>query len=106
MAGFEWYVAWRHLRDPERRGHKLLKAGLAVLVLGIVGIIASELLRRKLHTSSIVTFEGRHAPFFLNNFVVGTATLVSRIALLLGFVLSLLGALFASMTLFTAISIF
>ena len=34
--GFEWLVAWRHLRDPERSSHKTLIVGLALLLLGVL----------------------------------------------------------------------
>ena len=31
QPAFEWFVAWRHLRDPEHHSRKMLYFGLALL---------------------------------------------------------------------------
>ncbi len=51
--GFEWFVAWRHLRDPERRSRRLLKMGLALMVIAgaAYGALAYALQHR--HASDI-----------------------------------------------------
>ncbi len=38
--GFEWLVAWRHLRDPDRSSHKTLIVGLSLLLLAVVSYAA------------------------------------------------------------------
>jgi hypothetical protein len=39
--GFEWFVAWRHLRDPERRSRRAiaLKVGLVIVVLAVADLV-------------------------------------------------------------------
>jgi len=34
--GFEWLVAWRHLRDTSPRSHYTLVTGVSLLVVGIL----------------------------------------------------------------------
>ncbi len=37
-AGFEWLVAWRHLRDVDHnKSHRTLVTGVLLLVIGLVG---------------------------------------------------------------------
>jgi lipoprotein-releasing system permease protein len=99
--GFEWFVAWRHLRDPERRSrHAIaLKVGLGILLLS-VGL----LVYLKLHGTPMRDMHGfftaRPDPIYewLN--------IAAVIGVILGYVISLLGALLANFTLFTAISVF
>ena len=40
--GFEWFVAWRHLRDPERKSRRTLVFGLAALGLAAVCLLAGR----------------------------------------------------------------
>ena len=42
--GFEWFVAWRHLRDPERRSHRTLIVGLALIALGALALLVAATL--------------------------------------------------------------
>src|SRR4051812_14796172 len=107
--GFEWFVAWRHLRDPERRSRRALMLGLALLALG--GLCLA------------VVYLGPHLPFLHRRGLgAGRAPLewirmrqlalfdgmktAAIIAVAAGVVLTILGVLFASFTVFTAISIF
>ena len=102
--GFEWLVAWRHLRDPDRSSHKTLIVGLVLLALAILSYAFAELLPR------FVTAKAAFAP--------GEWAEASRLAwlgyvkigssIVLGLALDalLLAALFHLFRVFTAISIF
>jgi lipoprotein-releasing system permease protein len=103
--GFEWFVAWRHLRDPERRSRRLLKVGLALVALGAIAFaVFGYLIERRhggLHGAATWTASGiRTAAIF------STGKTISVVALVLGGLFAFLGGLFASFTVFTAISIF
>ncbi|MFL5304969.1 MAG: FtsX-like permease family protein [Polyangia bacterium] len=101
--GFEWFVAWRHLRDPERRSRRTLWVGVAALVAGGLCFAAAALIPR---------FMGVHArapgewmdPSPLA--IVERLRTAGMIAVGVGLLLSLLGTLFALFTVFTAVSIF
>jgi lipoprotein-releasing system permease protein len=93
--GFEWFVAWRHLRDDERRSHWTLIVGLALVALGVIGFVAERLVLKH-HPMLFV----RGALLFDN------LKLVSVIAMVLGTLITILGALFACFTVFTAFSMF
>ena len=99
--GFEWFVAWRHLRDPERRSRRAiaLKVGLVLLVLS-----AGLLVYLKVHGTPMRDVRGfitaRPDP------VYGWLRIAAVIGLIVGFVVSFLGALLASFTVFTAFSVF
>jgi lipoprotein-releasing system permease protein len=112
--GFEWYVAWRHLRDPERRSRRLLKLGVLLMVVGGLAYLGVEAALAHQHGAS-------HAPsmwgapdvggrFGLSSYALGhvlsTAKTVSVVVIAVGALLAFLGALFALFTVFTAISIF
>src|SRR5271154_624286 len=103
--GFEWFVAWRHLRDPERRSARLLKVGLALAVLSGLALGVLAIVGRRPHAienaSPVWT-----QPAITTAAVLGVAGTVARIALVLGLFLAFLGVLFAKFTVFTAISIF
>lgn len=95
--GFEWFVAWRHLRDPDRRSRKLLLLGLALLVLSGGALLAAHLVGPK------------SVDLFLRpreTLLVGTLRQAGIAGLIIGAVLTFLGVLFASFTVFTAISMF
>jgi lipoprotein-releasing system permease protein len=51
--GFEWFVAWRHLRDPERRSHLPLIVGLIIVLLSGGLVVASYLVNRRYGGSSM-----------------------------------------------------
>jgi lipoprotein-releasing system permease protein len=116
--GFEWYVAWRHLRDPERRSRRLLKVGLLLVAVGVLAYVGLEVALQHRHGASHAPsmwgapgsgsdFGGR---FGLSSYAVGqilsTAKSVSVVVIAAGALLAFLGTLFASFTVFTAISIF
>src|SRR5688500_10609980 len=42
-SAFEWFVAWRHLRDPEHRSRRMLIIGLAIMVVAAVVVVAIDL---------------------------------------------------------------
>jgi len=99
--GFEWFVAWRHLRDPERRSRKAiaLKVGL-----GIILLAAADLVYLKVHGTPMRDpngfFTARPDPLFEWLRIGGV------IGLIVGYVVTFLGTLLASFTVFTAISVF
>jgi lipoprotein-releasing system permease protein len=99
--GFEWFVAWRHLRDPERRSRRAiaLKVGLVLMVLA-----AGILVYLKVHGTPMRDVHGfftaRPEPLF------EWLRIGSVVGLIVGFVVTFLGSLLASFTVFTAISVF
>jgi lipoprotein-releasing system permease protein len=107
--GFEWFVAWRHLRDPERRSRRTLFFGLAALVLAAVCLLA-------VHFAPHLPFLRRGsggAPGFAGDWLARRPSIfvenlktVGVVAAVVGVVFTILGALFATFTVFTAISIF
>jgi lipoprotein-releasing system permease protein len=103
--GFEWFVAWRHLRDPERRSARLFKVGLALAVLSGVALGVLALVGRRPHAVESASPVWTQ-PAITMATVLGVAGTVARIALVLGLFLAFLGVLFAKFTVFTAISIF
>lgn len=99
--GFEWFVAWRHLRDPERRSRRaiMLKVGMAVSLAAVAVLIFLAVRGTPL----------RDPNGFLSvrpNPIYEWTRVGAFVALGLGINLVLLGSLFVSFTLFTAISIF
>ena len=40
--GFEWMVAWRHLRDPDTRSHRTLITGVVFIVLGALAVLFAK----------------------------------------------------------------
>jgi len=103
--GFEWFVAWRHLRDPERRSSRLLKFGLALMAVAGVAVGGLAIAMRNHHAVSA------SGPVWTQSaissaYVLSVCDTVARIALAVGVFLAFLGVLFANFTVFTAISIF
>jgi lipoprotein-releasing system permease protein len=95
--GFAWFVAWRHLRDQQGRRRRILWTGLALMALGAVALVADRLLRHHHgHGRLFVSLEG----------VIQNLALGGTVALVLGFLVALIGILVASFTVFTAISMF
>src|SRR3954452_3632081 len=96
---FVWFVAWRHLRDPERRSRALLVTGLAIMVIGLGLALASVWLEGRVATPE--TFlRSRSSMLGENLRMFGVGSLI------LGRLLTYLGVLLAAFTVFTAISIF
>src|SRR4051794_37714011 len=50
--GFEWFVAWRYLRDPDRRSFRWLIVGGALLVAAVLAVLAAALVEGHLFGSS------------------------------------------------------
>jgi lipoprotein-releasing system permease protein len=98
--GFEWFVAWRHLRDPERRSRRLLVAGLVVLVLGLLILGVAWWIGQSTPATTVSFFRAR-PPLIVDYLRQGAIG-----AIIAGAVITFLGALFATFTVFTAISIF
>jgi len=95
--GFEWFVAWRHLRDQQGARRRILWSGLVIMVLGAAALIADRLLHNAHpHGRLFYTFE----------VVVQNLALGGTVGLVLGFLVALVGVLVASFTVFTAISMF
>src|SRR4051812_18517890 len=102
--GFEWFVAWRHLRDPERRSRWLLRLGIVLVVLAGIAWVALDyaISHRKgaIHGPSAWGTQAFQMTRMLND-----AKTVTVVVLVVGGLLLLAGALRATFTVFTAISI-
>ncbi len=98
-VAFEYFVAWRHLRDPERRSHRMLWLGIAVVVIALGLAIASFVLgHRGRSPDGLMPHETSR--------LVENLRIVGVSGLIVGAMVTYLGLLFASFTVFTAISIF
>ena len=95
--GFEWFVAWRHLRDDQPKSRRTLWAGVILLVLGGLALGADRLAPR-LHGPLMAVV--RNSPWFENLKMVGVG------AVTVGLLALTLGLLFAIFTVFTAFSMF
>jgi lipoprotein-releasing system permease protein len=109
--GFEWYVAWRHLRDPEHRSRRLLQLGVALVLLGGLGYLGVEMALQHRHAAShapsMWDVGGRNvfASYSIGH-MLATAKTVSVVVIVVGALFAFVGALRALFTVFTAISIF
>ncbi len=103
QPGFEWFIAWRHLRDPERRSRRTLVVGLAALAAGGLCFLAAALVPRFMHVHARAPGEWMEVHPLL---VVERLRTTGMVAVAAGLLLTLLGALFAFFTVFTAVSIF
>ena len=103
QPGFEWFIAWRHLRDPERRSRRTLVVGLAALAAGGLCFLAAALVPRFMHVHARAPGEWMEVHPLL---IVERLRTTGMIAVAAGLLLTLLGALFAAFTVFTAVSIF
>jgi lipoprotein-releasing system permease protein len=104
-SGFEWFVAWRHLREePSRRSPRTMIVGLVLLAVGGAWLLLARFgpgaIDRLLHIGPWLEMRVEGTPYidWLKGVAVG--------AIGLGLLLAILGGLFASFTVFTAISIF
>jgi lipoprotein-releasing system permease protein len=103
-AGFEWLVAWRHLRDVDHnKSHRTLVTGVLLLVVGLVGKLAAEQAPALLGLHAVAPGEWREARAAE---WVGYVAFGSRVGMGLGGIVILLGLLFSVFTVFTALSIF
>ena len=95
-TGFEWFVAWRHLRDPERRSRRALYFGLAVVLLAVLDLTAIKLFGQPPRSASgLLTLQP--SVVFERLWMAGVVGVIA------GAVITFLGVLFASFTVFTAI---
>ncbi|MEO5766876.1 MAG: FtsX-like permease family protein [Polyangia bacterium] len=95
--GFEWFVAWRHLRDAERKSYRTLVVGLGLLVFGAACFLAEHFIgKSRPHGLWML----RGALLFENLKMIGV------VAVVMGVLGSILGALFSAFTVFTAFSMF
>ena len=101
--GFEWLVAWRHLRDPDRKSHRTLVTGLTLIALGALAVLFARYAPSFLGVHAYAPGEWREARKAIWIGYVGTG---GRIAIGLGGIVALLGVLFAIFTVFTALSVF
>jgi lipoprotein-releasing system permease protein len=101
--GFEWFVAWRHLRDPERRSRRTLVVGIVALVVGGLCLAATALVPKLLGVHARAPGEWMEPSPLV---IVERLRTAGMIAVGVGALLTLLGALFALFTVFTAVSIF
>jgi lipoprotein-releasing system permease protein len=101
QRGFEWFVAWRHLRDPERRSRRAvaLKVGLIILALSAILLAAIKIHGIPMRDPNGF-FTARPDPFY------EWLSIGAVIGIIVGYIISLLGALLSSFTLFTAFSVF
>jgi lipoprotein-releasing system permease protein len=98
-SGFEWFVAWRHLRDPERRSRRALVFGLGLLVLSILDLVALKFFEQPARsTSGLLSLQP--------SAIIEHLRMGGTIGVIAGAVITFMGSLLASFTVFTAISIF
>jgi lipoprotein-releasing system permease protein len=96
---FEWFVAWRHLRDPSRRSHRILILGLSLLALSVVVTAATFIVAGRLFASD--GFLRMRTTMIVENVRLGAAIVAA-----LGLLVCYFGLLrSAAFTVFTAISI-
>jgi len=101
--GFEWMVAWRHLRDPDTRSHRTLITGFTLIALGALAMVVAKYAPHFLGHRAFAPGEWREARAAM---WVSYVDIGGHIAIGLGGVIVLLGGLFAFFTVFTALSVF
>jgi lipoprotein-releasing system permease protein len=104
-SGFEWLVAWRHLRaDPEKRSLRTMLVGVAMLLVGSgwygMGRVGPRVFDRLLHIGPLLELRLQDAG------VLDVLQIGGMVTAVLGLLVAILGALFAIFTVFPAISIF
>lgn len=102
--GFEWLVAWRHLRDPDRTTHKTLVVGVVLIWLGIIGLLLTDYWPKffKSHDIALAPLEWREARTSMWLVYVNIG---AKVSIGLSFIALLLALLFKIFTLFTSLSI-
>jgi len=103
--GFEWFVAWRHLRDAERKSYRTLLVGLTLVAFGVGCFVAEHFIlglrpRGSWMGSWLGSWLARGALLFENLKLIGV------VAMVIGILGTILGALFSAFTVFTAFSMF
>jgi lipoprotein-releasing system permease protein len=101
--GFEWLVAWRHLRDPGKKPHRTLVTGLILIALGAAALLFAKYAGPHLGPHATAPAEWREARTAV---WIGYVAMGGRVAIGLGGIVVLLGVLFSIFTVFTALSIF
>ncbi|HXU04776.1 MAG TPA: ABC transporter permease [Polyangia bacterium] len=103
-AGFEWMVAWRHLRDPDTKTHRTLWTGLIMMLIGMLARVFATYAPTLLHLKTAMApgewREARAAEW------ISYVNIGGHLSLDIGSTIVLLGVLFAIFTVFTALSIF
>jgi len=104
LKGFEWLIAWRHLRDADRSTHKTLIVADVLLWLGALGLLLVALWPRfgKVHAVALAPGEWREARTAMWIVYVGIG---AKISIGLSLIVFLLAFLLEMFTIFTAISI-
>jgi len=100
--GFEWLVAWRHLRDPDRSTHKRLFVACLLIWLGALGLLFVALAPRFIKVHEFAPGEWAEARTALWIVYVGVG---AKVAIGISFLLFILAFLFEVFTIFTSISI-
>jgi lipoprotein-releasing system permease protein len=101
--GFEWLIAWRHLRDPDRRTvPKTLIVGLGAMVAGGLCLGVAALIPHLMHPHRAPGEWMEVHPLV----IVERLHLGGLIAIAAGLFVTVLGLLFATFTVFTTFSIF
>src|SRR3954463_5801279 len=101
--GFEWLVAWRHLRDPDHKSHRTLITGAVLIALGALALLFAAKAPRLLGLHASAPGEWREVRTAV---WVGYVAMGGRVAVGLGGIVVLLGILFSIFTVFTALSMF
>ena len=101
--GFEWLVAWRHLRQPDRKSHVSLMIGVTLIVLGVLAVLFAKYAPGFVGVHAYAPGEWREARTALWIGYVGTGGWISIGG---GGCWLLLGVLFSIFTVFTALSIY
>jgi lipoprotein-releasing system permease protein len=96
-SAFEWFVAWRHLRDPERRSHRMLIVGGVIMALAFAVTVATY----------VVAGMGPDEMIRMRTTLVGeNVRLGAKVVFALGALIGYFGLLRAlSFSVFTALSI-
>jgi hypothetical protein len=101
--GFEWMVAWRHLRDPDTRSHRTMITGVVLIAIGVLAMLFAKYAPGLLGRRAFAPGEWREATAAL---WISYVDIGGHIAIGLGGIVVLLGVLFAVFTVFTALSVF
>jgi lipoprotein-releasing system permease protein len=98
--GFEWFVAWRHLRDPDRRSYRTLLVGVALIVVAIGLGLASWLIDRRSPDPAAVFLRP------LRSLLSERLRMAAAICAIPGLLISFYGVLrSSSFSIFTALSV-